>query len=192
MSENEYNLTRRIEAYDAQIQSAIKEFPRGKFYEEMVLGTVIQHKNTGHIRSEDNHVFCMITTNMQPIHTDLAAANIMGFDGVVVNGLYGLSLVVGLSVDEETTDGTLKLNLGYDKVNQTKPLQIGDVVSAETTFIGKRESKKYWPDMGVVTMKIVGYRQGVGDDTREQFLELERSGLVYTRTGFQKVIASQK
>jgi hypothetical protein len=36
---------------------------------------------------------------------------------------YGLSMVVGLSVDEQTTDGTMKLNLDI-QTSDRKPLRI--------------------------------------------------------------------
>ena len=191
MSEKDTSLHGRVEAYRQKLTQRIESFPRGKFYEDMVIGTVVQHSGIGIITEGDNELFCMITENLQPIHTKLAIAMHMGFDEVVINGLYGLSMVVGLSVDEQTTDGTLKLNLGYTNVRQNKPLQLGDQISAQTVFIEKRMSEKYAPDMGIVTMQVTGYRRGMYDPEREEFLTFERTGLVYTKVGFQK-IESQK
>ena len=183
-------IERRLQAYRQKLSERIESFPRGRFYDDVVVGSVIEHAAVAHITEEDNELFCMLTENQQPIHTDHDMAIRMGFDEVVVNGLYGLSMIVGLSVDEETTDGTLKLNLGYEHVRQSKPLRLGDIVTAQTVYTDKRMSEKYAPDLGIVTMQITGFRQGLQETQREQFLTLERSGLVYTKIGFQK-IASQ-
>ncbi len=131
----------------------------GKYYEEFTVGETIEHPRRRTVSESDNQRFCDITMNQQPLHLDAEFASETEFGERVVNGLYTLSLAVGLTIPE-TTDGTIVANLGYDDVEHPSPVFHGDTIRAETTVTDRRETSD--GDRGVVTMAVEAYDQ---DDT---------------------------
>ena len=105
----------------------------------------------------DNTLFSALTHNSQPLHINADFAARTEFGQRIVNGLFTLGLVVGLSVSE-LTEGTIVANLGYDKVVHPNPLFHGDTVYAETTVLDKRLSSSR-PNCGIVRLKQVGRKQ---------------------------------
>jgi len=102
----------------------------------------------------DNVLFSALTMNTQPLHVDEHFASKTEFGQRLVNGLYTLGLVVGLTVSE-LTEGTIVANLGYDKVVHPNPVFHGDTIYAESEIIEKRESKSR-PEVGIVRIKCWG------------------------------------
>ena len=88
------------------------------------------------------------------MHVDEHFASKTEFGHRLVNGLYTLGLVVGLTVSE-LTEGTIVANLGYDKVVHPNPVFHGDTIYAESEIIEKRESKSR-PEVGIVRIKCWG------------------------------------
>jgi len=131
----------------------------GKYYEEFTVGERIEHPRRRTVTESDNQRFCDVTMNQQPLHLDAEFADGTEFGERVVNGLYTLSLAVGLTIPE-TTDGTIVANLGYDDVEHPAPVYHGDTVRAETTVTDKRETSD--GERGVVTMSVEVFTQ---DDT---------------------------
>ncbi|HLF17131.1 MAG TPA: MaoC family dehydratase [Candidatus Thermoplasmatota archaeon] len=121
----------------------------GLWFEEFAPGAVLRHREEVAVTQEDNAAFCRLTRNTQPLHLDEAYARTTPFGRVVVNGLYTLSLAVGVSV-RDTTEGTLVANLGYEAVEHPKPVFPGDRLRFETEVVDKRPSSK--PGRGVVTL----------------------------------------
>src|SRR5574340_761406 len=146
----------------------------GKYYEELHVGDRVQHTQGRTVTEMDNVLFSAITMNDQPLHINEDFASRTIFGKRVVNGLYTMALVVGLSVGE-LTEGTIVANLSYDRVIHVKPVFHGDTIYAETEVIGKRESKAH-PDRGIVRFKHIGRNQdGAG------VIEIERTALVFKR-----------
>jgi acyl dehydratase len=112
--------------------------------------------------------------NPQPLHLNEDFASKTQFGQRLVNGIFTMGLVVGLSV-MELTDGTIVANLGYEKVAHPKPVFHGDTIYAETEILEMRESKSN-PDRGVVRLKQTGRNQ-----RGEVVVELERSVLFLKR-----------
>ncbi|ACV49020.1 MULTISPECIES: MaoC family dehydratase [Halomicrobium] len=131
----------------------------GNYYEEFTVGETITHPRSRTVSESDNQRFCDMTMNQQPLHLDAEFAADTDFGERVVNGLYTLSLAVGLTIPE-TTDGTIVANLGYDEVEHPAPVFHGDTIRAETTVTDKRETSD--GDRGVVTMSVDVFTQ---DDT---------------------------
>jgi len=131
----------------------------GTYYEAFTVGETIAHPRRRTISESDNQRFCDMTMNQQPLHLDAEFAAETDFGERVVNGLYTLSLAVGLTIPE-TTDGTIVANLGYDEVEHPAPVFHGDTIRAETTVTDKRETSD--GERGVVTMAVEVFRQ---DDT---------------------------
>ncbi|MFC7114914.1 MaoC family dehydratase [Natronoarchaeum sp. GCM10025703] len=131
----------------------------GNYFEEFAVGERIVHEKRRTISESDNQRFCDLTMNQQPLHLDADFAAETEFGERVVNGLYTMSLAVGLTIPE-TTDGTIVANLSYDDVEHPAPVFHGDTIRAETTVTDKRETSD--GERGVVTMEVEVFNQ---DDT---------------------------
>ncbi|MFB6354308.1 MAG: MaoC family dehydratase [Halobacteriales archaeon] len=134
----------------------------GRYYGEFAVGETIEHDKRRTVTEADNQRFCDLTMNQQPLHLDAAFAAGTQFGERVVNGLYTMSLAVGLSIPE-TTDGTIVANLGYDDVEHPAPVFHGDTLRAQSTVTDKRETSD--GERGVVTMHVEAFvvdRDGEG------------------------------
>ncbi|QSG02085.1 MaoC family dehydratase [Natranaeroarchaeum sulfidigenes] len=128
----------------------------GKYYEEFEVGERIVHEKRRTISESDNQRFCDLTMNQQPLHLDAEFAAETEFGERVVNGLYTMSLAVGLTIPE-TTDGTIVANLAYDDVEHLAPVFHGDTIRAETTVTDKRETSD--GERGIVAMAVAVFNQ---------------------------------
>ena len=126
----------------------------GKFYEDLTVGERYRHATGRTVTEMDNTLFCALTLNTQPLHINADYAAQTQFGQRIVNGLFTLGLVVGLSV-ADLTEGTIVANVAYDKISHPNPLFHGDTVYAETEVLDKRESASK-PDRGVVVLKQTG------------------------------------
>ena len=129
----------------------------GLYYEEFTEGQVFEHALSRTITEFDNIMFSAMTMNPQPLHLDAEFAKGTLHGQILVNSIFTLGLVVGLSVGE-TTLGTTLGNLGFDETTFPAPVFIGDTITAETEVISKRASKSK-PDRGIVTFEHRGINQ---------------------------------
>lgn len=129
----------------------------GKYYEELEVGQVIKHKLGRTVTEADNVLFNSLTMNNQPLHMNADFASKTEFGQRIVNGIFTLGLVVGITVGE-LTEGTIVANLGYDNVKHPHPVFHGDTIYVETEVLEKRESKSN-PSRGIVRLKHLGKNQ---------------------------------
>ncbi|MCC7164170.1 MAG: MaoC family dehydratase [Anaerolineae bacterium] len=129
----------------------------GKYFEELVVGEKFTHDRRRTVTEMDNVLFSSLTMNDQPLHIDAEFAGQTRFGQRVVNGIYVLGLVVGLSVSG-LSQGTIVANLAFDHVVQPNPVFHGDTISCETEILDKRESKTK-RDCGIVRLKHIGRKQ---------------------------------
>jgi acyl dehydratase len=129
----------------------------GKYFEEFHVGDVFRHQPGRTVTETDNLLFTTLTMNPQPLHLDAEFSKNAEFGQRLVNSIFTLGLVVGLSVGELTL-GTTVGNLGFDKTEFPRPVFIGDTITAETEIIEVRESKSR-PQWGVVTFEHRGVNQ---------------------------------
>ena len=114
---------------------------RGLWFEEFEPGVRYLHRPGRTITEADNVLFTTLTMNTQALHLDAAfAAELPPFHQRLVNSMFTLSTLVGLSV-AQLTQGTIVANLGFSEVAFPKPLFHGDTMYAETVVTDKRESK---------------------------------------------------
>ncbi|NKE35727.1 MaoC family dehydratase [Natronococcus sp. JC468] len=128
----------------------------GLYYEEFEVGETIEHERRRTISESDNQRFCDMTMNQQPLHLDAEFAADTQFGDRLVNGLYTMSLAVGISIPE-TTDGTIVANLSYADVEHPQPVFHGDTIRVQSTVTDKRETSD--GDRGVVTMRVEAFNQ---------------------------------
>ena len=123
----------------------------GLFYEDAQVGAVIRHALTRTVTEADNVLFCALTHNPQPLHLDAEYAKNTEFGQRVFNSMYTASFATGVSV-EDTTQGTLVVNLGFGEMRFPKPVFINDTLRVETEVKEKRASKSR-PNAGIVTFE---------------------------------------
>ncbi|WP_308014881.1 MaoC family dehydratase [Nocardia coffeae] len=137
MSEESVNQPRRI-------------VQRGLWFEEFETGAVYEHRPGRTVTEADNVLFTTLTMNTQALHLDAAFADdLPPFNARLVNSMFTLSTLVGLSV-AQLTQGTIVGNLGFSEIAFPKPVFHGDTLYAETEILDKRESKSR-PGEGIVT-----------------------------------------
>lgn len=131
--------------------------PKGMWFEDFEVGTVISHPLTRTITEADNVNFSVSTLNPAPLHIDADFASSTEFGEPLVNSLLTLGIVVGISV-HELTHGTTVANLGFEKVTFPAPLFHGDTIHVESEILAVRASKSK-PDRGIVTIEHRGLNQ---------------------------------
>ncbi|MBI5617045.1 MAG: MaoC family dehydratase [Gammaproteobacteria bacterium] len=146
----------------------------GKYYEELIPGTAVEHSIRRTVSEYDNTLFSAITHNLAPLHLDEEYSKTTMYGGRIINSMFTLALVCGVTVGE-LTQGTTMGNLGFQEVKFPKPLFPGDTVHVRTEILDKRESNKH-PQAGVVTFKHVGLNQ-----KNEIVCECTRVGMMLKR-----------
>lgn len=120
----------------------------GRYFEEFTPGEVIRHEITRTVTEVDNILFSSLTINTQPLHLDYHFAAKSMHGKPLVNGMFTLSLMMGITVPE-TTLGTTEGNLGFSDIVFPTPVFYGDTIRVETEIIEKRLSSSR-PGLGIV------------------------------------------
>jgi len=129
----------------------------GRWYDELTVGDAFEHEIRRTVTEADNMWFCGATCNPAAIHIDAEYCRDTEFGKPLVNSLFTLGLVIGLSV-QDTTLGTTVGNLGMTDVKFPKPVFHGDTLRSKTTVLEMRESKSR-PNAGIVTFLHQGFNQ---------------------------------
>lgn len=129
----------------------------GKYFDDLNIGDHFRHSLGRTVTEMDNTLFCALTMNTQPLHLNADFAEKTPFGQRIVNGLFTLGLVIGLTV-ADLTQGTIVANLSYEKVNHPNPVFHGDTIYVETDVLDKRASASK-PDRGLIRLKHIGKKQ---------------------------------
>ena len=129
----------------------------GLWFEQFTIGQEFEHEIRRTVTEADNVWFCGATYNPAAIHIDAEYCKGTEFGKPLVNSVFTLGLVIGLSI-QDTTLGTTVANLGMTDVRFPKPLFAGDTVHSITTVKDIRESKSR-PTQGIVTFLHQGFNQ---------------------------------
>jgi acyl dehydratase len=129
----------------------------GLYYEDFVVGSVMEHPIRRTVTEMDNTLFSCLTHNPQPLHIDYHFAASTEWGRPIVNSIFTLGVMIGVSVSD-TTIGTTIANLGMTDVKFPKPVFIGDTLHATTEIVSKRESESR-PDAGIVVFRHRAYNQ---------------------------------
>ena len=129
----------------------------GLYFEELSVDRVFEHELRRTVTEADNTLFSVMTMNPQPLHLDADFSAQTEFKQRLVNSIFTLGLVLGLTVSD-TTLGTTIGNLGMSEVKFPRPVFHGDTIRTVTRVIAKRESKSR-PDAGLVEFEHTGYNQ---------------------------------
>jgi acyl dehydratase len=132
------------------------ERPFGRHFEDFEIGDVYRHWPGKTITEYDDHLFCMITMNHHPTHTNDWFAeheSPVGKNLVVGNLVY--SLVLGMSVPD--VSGAAIANLEVETLSHKKPTFHGDTIYAETRVLEKKETSD--GKRGVIKVETKGINQ---------------------------------
>lgn len=129
----------------------------GLYYEQFEIGQAFVHDIRRTVTETDNILFTTLTHNPAALHLDAEAAKKTAYGQVLVNSVFTLGLMVGVSVGE-TTLGTTVANLGWDEVRFPQPVFVGDTLRAHSEVVDKRESRSR-PDCGIVVFRHSAFNQ---------------------------------
>ncbi len=147
---------------------------QGRYFEDFEPGDVYKHPYGRTVTETDNVWLTNVTMNVNPIHFNEAYAAETEFGERLVDGLFVISLAVGMSVVDVSANATA--NLGYDDVRHHAPVFHGDTIFAESEVLSARESDSR-DHVGIVTTRLRAFNQ---EDTK--VLSLERTGMVLKRS----------
>jgi acyl dehydratase len=142
----------------------------GVWFDELTVGQVFHHAIRRTVTETDNVLFSAMTHNPAQLHLDEEYMRGTEYGQRLVNSVFTLGLMVGISVGD-TTLGTAVANLGWDEVRFPKPVFHGDTLHVETEVLELRDSKSR-PDQGIVTFLHRAYNQ-----RNELVASCKRSGL---------------
>ncbi|HEX2590871.1 MAG TPA: MaoC family dehydratase [Rhizomicrobium sp.] len=120
----------------------------GLYYEQFSIGQTFEHAIRRTVTETDNVMFTAMTHNPAALHLDEEYGKTTEFGQRIVNSLFTLGLMIGISV-HETTLGTTIANLGMDEVKFPKPVFHGDTLHVTSEVLEMRESKSR-PTQGIV------------------------------------------
>ncbi len=123
----------------------------GLYYEDFTVGREFDHPWSRTVTEMDNVLFSTLTMNVQPLHLDADFAAGTEWGQRLVNSLFTLGLMIGMTVND-TTLGTTIANLGMSEVRFPKPLFHGDTVRVRSKVIDRRESRSR-PAAGIVELE---------------------------------------
>lgn len=144
----------------------------GLYFEQLTVGQTFKHDIRRTVTETDNLLFSTMTHNPAAIHIDAEYAKTTEFGRPLMNSVFTLGLVVGISVGD-TTLGTTVGNLGWDEVRFPKPVFAGDTLHVETRVLETRDSKSR-PENGIVIFEHRGFNQ-----RDELVCSCKRSALMY-------------
>ncbi len=143
----------------------------GLWFEEFETGKVYSHSITRTVTEMDNMMFSCLTMNPQPLHIDRHFSAKTEWGQPLMNSLFTLGLMIGISVNDLTL-GTTIANLGMTDVKFPAPLFQGDTINVTTEVMAKRESKSR-PDAGIIDFHHKAFKQDgtlVAECRRQAFM----------------------
>ena len=129
----------------------------GLYFEQFSVGQTFVHEIRRTVTDMDNILFSSLTCNPAAVHIDHEYARSTEFGKPLINSIFTLGLIIGLSV-QDTTFGTTVANLGMEETRFPHPVFAGDTLRAESKVISVRDSKSR-PAQGIVTFEHRGYNQ---------------------------------
>lgn len=129
----------------------------GLYFEQFFIGQMFVHEIRRTVTDMDNVLFSSLTCNPAAVHIDHEYAKTTEFGKPLINSIFTLGLIIGLSV-QDTTLGTTVANLGMEETRFPRPVFAGDTLRAESKVTSVRDSKSR-PTQGIVTFEHRGYNQ---------------------------------
>ena len=133
---------------DQSAREASGSHPYGRYLEEFEVGAVYKHWPAKTVTEAEDHLFCLLTMNHHPLHSDAHYAETQTqFGRNVVVGNFVYSLALGMSVPD--ISGKAIANLATEELSHPAPVFHGDTLFVESEVLEKKESRSK-PDRGTV------------------------------------------
>ncbi len=145
----------------------------GRYLEDFHEGDRFRHWPGKTITEADNHQFCLLTMNHNPLHIDTEYNRDGVYGKPLVVGTLVFSIVVGMTV--RALSGKAIANLEYERVSHDGPVFAGDTIRAESEVLEVRPSRSK-PDRGIVYVETTVHNQ-----RNERVLTFRRRFLVPRR-----------
>lgn len=129
----------------------------GLWFEDLTEGLVVDAQWSRTVTESDNVMFCALTMNVQKLHLDAEFSAGTPYGKPLVNSIFTLGLMIGMSV-HNLTDGTTLGNLGMTETVFPNPVFAGDTIRTTSTVLAARASKSR-PDAGIVTFRHEAHNQ---------------------------------
>ena len=146
----------------------------GLYLEQFSVGQTFVHEIRRTVTDMDNILFSALTHNPARVHIDHEYSKSTEFGKPLMNSIFTLGLIIGLTV-QDTTLGTTVGNLGFEETKFPRPVFAGDTLRAETKILAVRDSKSR-PTQGIVTFEHRGFNQ-----RDEEVAYCRRTGLMMRR-----------
>ena len=130
---------------------------QGLYLQDLEPGRTYEHGLRRTVTEIDNTLFCCLTHNPQPLHIDYEFAHNSEWGRPLVNSIFTLGLMIGISVGD-TTLGTTVGNLGMTDVKFPKPVFLGDTLRVTTEVVARRDSRSR-SDVGIVEFLHKAFNQ---------------------------------
>jgi itaconyl-CoA hydratase len=141
-----------------------------RYLDDFRVGDVYVSQIGRTVLDADNYWFTAITHNTNQVHFNAEYAATTEFGKPLVNSLFTLALVHGLSVEDTSKHAVA--NLGWKEISLPHPVFAGDTLHAETEVLAVRDSRSR-PGQGIVTARTRGRNQ-----RGEVVVDFERSFLI--------------
>lgn len=145
----------------------------GNYYDDFIIGDVLEHSQSKTIFESDNNLFSLLTLNGHPLHTNIDYAEKSQHKQILVVGTLVFSLAVGITVSD--ISGKAIANLEYISVKHTNPVFVNDTIYVKSTILDKTLSSSK-TDRGIVHVESKVYNQN-----EEVVLIFERKVLIKKR-----------
>lgn len=150
---------------------------RGRFYEDFEPGAVYRHPLGRTVTKTDNEWFTLLTMNTNELHFNDHYAARQPFGRQLVNSMFTIAVVTGLTVSDVSQNAVA--NLALDEVTLANPVFVDDTLYAETLVLDKRETASR-PYAGIVSV----FTRGLNQDGTE-VLSFKRTVMVLKRDSEQ-------
>ena len=145
----------------------------GRYLEDFNVGDEIKHWPGKTITESDNNLFCLLTMNTHPVHSDVVFCRTHQHKKILVVGTLVLSLSVGMTVSD--ISGKAIANLQYNDVKHKAPVFVGDTIYVSTKVLEVTNSSRR-NDRGIVIVESEVFNQH-----DEVVLSFKRSMLIPTK-----------
>jgi len=105
----------------------------GLYFEQFSVGQTFVHEIRRTVTDMDNILFSALTYNPAAVHIDHEYAKSTEFGKPLMNSIFTLGLIIGLSV-QDTTLGTTVGNLGMEETRFPRPVFAGDTCGRRRRF----------------------------------------------------------
>jgi acyl dehydratase len=127
----------------------------GNYFEDFVVGEIIEHALSKTIFESDNNLFSLFTMNHHPVHLNSHFSENHQHKKILVVGTLVFSIAVGITVGD--ISGKAIANLEYESVKHLQPVFINDTLYVRTKILDKNETSK--GNRGVVYVETIARNQ---------------------------------